>query len=151
MALDELAPGRHDVECILWNQTGRSRGYRVQAPQAIDLLIGQDHAPSVGGNDHVPVLFVRKPLHTLNATNLPFDTVRHMPHIRADLFHPQEDVERIFPICHPPIEEICREVTAEQEDREATDRCALCRKVGDDVPTERRTRWVGRLTDHGNP
>ena len=119
----------------MWNQTGRARGHRVQAPQAINLLIGQDHASAVGSNDHFPVVFVdNRPLYPLDATDLPFNIVRHMPHIRANLFHPQEDVERIFPSRHPPVDEIRREVAAEQEDREAADRGALCREIGDDAP-----------------
>ena len=41
-----------------------------------------------------------------------------------------------FALRHPSIDEISAEIPSEQKNREAADRGALCREVGDDVTTE---------------
>ena len=57
--------------------------------------------------------------------------------ICRELFHAQEDVQRVLPAGHPLVDQL-RGEAAQQQGREPAHRRALRRQVSDDVPAERR-------------
>jgi hypothetical protein len=76
-------------------------------------LVSQYHALPVSGDFHIPSLTMDEAFYTLNSADFSFNSVANVPHIGTNLFHPQEDVERIFLSSHALFYEISRKIVAE--------------------------------------
>ena len=62
-------------------------------------------------NWHTPTSLVDRLPDALDAANLTLDAVGDVADIGRKLLHPQEDVQRVLPAGHPPVDEFGGEVT----------------------------------------